>query len=344
MKKNTVSLQIICYLFISYIAFAQTPTYNPIDPHWQLVWEDHFNSLDTKTRWKTLDTIPQFTVSAILLKENVYILNGNLVLRVNNNKHIHNGTQYKYTNGKIETISPSCYDTQYGYLEAKMSIPYRKGLCCSFWTYVKHNAGSNSAEIDIVETFGGRYPSNKIATTNVHTCYPSQEPNCKEPAYLIKHEFVNSTYVDWHTYAIEWNKNRIIFYIDGKAVRTFSNHGVVDPVRLIFSILLEPNYLPPTSGSWSEQMLVDYVRVYTLKCDNIAVNEISNFNTYNYAVKKSITMSNATTIPANSNITLRATDFIELKPGFSIDTGRELYLDVTPCTETPLQLPPAQRE
>lgn len=42
-------------------------------------------------------------------------------------------------------------------------------------------------------------------------------------------------------------------------------------------------------------------------------------------------MSNATNIPANSNISLRATDFIELKAGFEVQTGRELYLDVAPC-------------
>jgi hypothetical protein len=52
------------------------------------------------------------------------------------------------------------------------------------------------------------------------------------------------------------------------------------------------------------------------------------------AVQKSITLSGATTIPAGSNISLRATDFIELKAGFEVPTGRELYLDVTPCLLT----------
>lgn len=46
---------------------------------------------------------------------------------------------------------------------------------------------------------------------------------------------------------------------------------------------------------------------------------------------KSISLSNATTLPANSNIFLRATDLIELKPGFEVLTGRELYLGVAPC-------------
>ena len=47
--------------------------------------------------------------------------------------------------------------------------------------------------------------------------------------------------------------------------------------------------------------------------------------------KKSISLNGTTTIPANANITLRAINYIELQPGFSIDTGRELYLDITPC-------------
>ena len=61
------------------------------------------------------------------------------------------------------------------------------------------------------------------------------------------------------------------------------------------------------------------------------MNEIPNFGTYHYAVKKSISLTNATTIPAGSNITLRANDFIELKPGFEVGIGRSLYLDVSPC-------------
>jgi len=51
----------------------------------------------------------------------------------------------------------------------------------------------------------------------------------------------------------------------------------------------------------------------------------------NYAVKKSISLSSTTTIPQNNKICLRATDFIELKNGFEVPLGAELYLDVTPC-------------
>ena len=59
--------------------------------------------------------------------------------------------------------------------------------------------------------------------------------------------------------------------------------------------------------------------------------QIPNFNTYNYAVKKYISLSNTTTIPPNSNITLRAAEYIELTNGFEVPLGAELYLDVSPC-------------
>ena len=56
-----------------------------------------------------------------------------------------------------------------------------------------------------------------------------------------------------------------------------------------------------------------------------------NFNTYNYAVKKSISLSGVSSLSLGQNVFLRATDFIELKAGFEVPLGAELYLDVTPC-------------
>jgi len=303
----------------------------------------------------------------IYMNEQVWVSNGNLVIEVNNNPIICPpgigwtacmpcvaGKKYDYRSGLVTTFSN--YNIQFGYIEARIKFPWRDGnkwgFWPAFWTMFGNNLPVpqiNNAEIDIFEVSGARHPVTTF-TTNIHTCYEWQEefPDCVFSKYHGEHTFSNYKYSDWHTYAIEWNKDRIIWYMDGKAFRTTNNHDVVDPVRLIFNVGIDKKHLPPTSPPWTDYMYVDYVRVYSLKCeenpDMKVVNEIANFNTYNYAVKKSITMSNATTIPVNSNITLRATDFIELKPGFSIDTGRELYLDVTPCPGTPILKPPPQRE
>jgi beta-glucanase (GH16 family) len=148
----------------------------------------------------------------------------------------------------------------------------------------------------------------------------------------MSHTFANFNYTDWHTYAIEWNANRIIWHLDGKAIRTMSNHGIVDRIRIILSTGMDKKLSP----TFAEYMYVDYVKVYQLKCDKntpLTINNLTDLANYDNKVKKSITI-NPVTIPAGSSITLRANDFIELKPGFEVKTGRELYLDVSPCEFT----------
>jgi hypothetical protein len=89
-------------------------------------------------------------------------------------------------------------------------------------------------------------------------------------------------------------------------------------------------------------MYVNQINAYELKSDcdnNTALNEILDFEAYDYKVKKSITMSNATTIPQGNNISLRASDFIELKAGFEVPLGAELYLDINPCDGSSSSLP-----
>jgi len=344
--KRLIALLISC-LFLQHIAFAQTPIN---DTHWQLKWEDQFNSFDN-TKWAKAYYGTHGEEPQLYLEQSIWIDNSNLVIQVNNNKDTcptpapepgyllacnpcKSGKTYSYTSGWIETTYD--YTTQYGYIEARIKLPWRRengkswGFFPAFWTFVAVNNGANVAEIDIFEVFGGQYKSPNTINTCIHRCY-----DCNNGDQSRSHTFENFDYRDWHTYAIEWNSDRLIWYLDGKAIRTTCNHLIIDPIRIILNLAVqaEKKYLPPTSPPWQEYMYVDYVKVHQLKCDkNTVVTNISNFDTYNYAVKKSISLDGATTIPEGKNIFLRAADFIELKPGFSVDTGRELYLDVTPCT------------
>ena len=335
MKKLVIA--IIGCLFMCKASFAQIPAN---DSHWSIVWEDHFNSFNS-TKWAKAHYCDHYGCPTLYLAQNAWISDGNLVIQITNNTVVPpsslppieawgcgssctTGKAYNYTSGWVETIDN--YNTQYGYIEARIKVPKIKGSNSAFWTHVGVHNASNAAEIDIFELYGSN-PAN-VVNTNIHKCYDAW---CKDD--LVKLYLSNFDYRDWHTYAIEWDKNRIIWYIDSKVVRTLNNHGIVDPVRIIFSASIDPTE-KPSPGSFPGYMLVDYVKVYGLKCDkNTAVNEIPNFNTYDYSVKKSITLSGATTIPTNKNITLRANDFIELKPGFYAPVGTSLYLDVSPCEE-----------
>jgi beta-glucanase (GH16 family) len=211
------------------------------------------------------------------------------------------------------------------------------GFHSAFWTWCPDSNCKNAGEIDIFEMLGW-YSSNTV-TTNVHTCYPCIK--C-EPNYFQAHTLSNFDYRGWHTYAVEWDSKLITWYVDGVIIRRIENknldyinqHSIVDSVEIILGVGVSDRNqnLPPTSPPFKEYMFVDYVKVYSLKCDkNTVVTVIPNFKTYCYAVKKSITLGSNTIIPQRDNISLRATDFIQLNPGFEVPLNTELFLGVNPC-------------
>ena len=343
--------------FIQYLVLAQLPSN---DPHWQLKWEDNFegNTLNTNRwlKWNYSDhwgEEPQ-----LMLEQNVWVANNKLNILLDNNKaYCPNPPPdtvsgacgdckpgwHDYTSGCVET-KPKYY-VKYGYIEARIQAPFKRkntkgyGLWPAFWTYIGDEDNSlpypktNEAEIDIFEMFGHEYKFPNTINTCIH--------NSRDTKMGMAHTFDNFDYRDWHTYAIEWNPNRIIWYVDGIAIRGLLSHNIVDQVRIILGIGIHEKHLPPTSPHFAEYMYVDYVKVYELKCDKntpLTINTLADITNYDNRVKKSITI-NSITIPAGSRICMRANDFIELKPRFEVKAGREMYLDVSPCEMQTVQAP-----
>lgn len=80
-------------------------------------------------------------------------------------------------------------------------------------------------------------------------------------------------------------------------------------------------------------MCVDSINVCHLTYDrNSIVTDILDFSNFQYSVRKSITLTGNTTIPTDSDITLRAIDYVELTNGFSFPLGSELYVDINDDT------------
>ena len=333
------------YLLIQGIVFAQTPTFHD-DLHWQWRWEDNFNTFDN-TKWLRAHLCDHNKKPFLFLKENAWVINGNLVIEANNYgaycppQPLPVSTWscgsclegwHSFTSGWVETHS--AYHLKFGYIEAKIKLPYIADFFHSaFWTWQGAGAQHNQAEIDIFEMLGW-LPSN-IMTTNIHTCYTDNNSNCNEEFYQ-EHLLSNFNYTDWHIYSIEWDADRIIWYVDGKSIRAQSNHGINDSVRLIFDIGIRKD--ATTFPPFQEYMYVDYVKVYQLRCDkNTPVYEITNYdnpqapNYYNYAVKKLISLSGTSSLTAGQNVFLRAAEYIELTNGFEVPLGAELYLDISPC-------------
>lgn len=338
MKKRSFLLIVLAGLIIVSI-FGQTPAN---DPHWNRIWEDEFLNLNN---WYSYDHVHNVDKDiSVLLTKNISVNNGKLVIQALEEDYFYNGKLYHYTSGSVTNYSPGMH---FGYIEAKMKLPYGRGLWPSFWTYQNAANPSNAAEIDIFEMQG--YNTATTMGTNLHMYYCDDisgcqsgcgeqlfEQCCPECDNRVRNYSMDvsiPTYPNrWLTYAIEWTPTKFIWYVNDVAVRNFPNPGIFDPVRIIIGMGI-CHWCPPNNTTpFPAKMEIEYVRLYELECDkNTVVTQISNFDTYNYAVKKSISLSSTTIMSQSSKIFLRATNFIELKNNFEVPLGAELYLDITSC-------------
>jgi len=347
MKKNFILIILAGWLVLP--AFAQHPSQ---DNNWAVVFKDDFSTDFTYTwgnhRWYksygAKDAGKNSEEMHYCTYENVYTENGKLVLRTqkqNSPPCVPNciyGGIHKYTSGVL--VSNAKY--QYGYFEVYAQLPVGGGFFPAFWLWSNDSTPSYwYNEIDIMEANGGT-PTFTSSNYDVFLDTASnQEHNVaiKHPCY-----YGDGSY---HWYGAEWDRDKITFYIDKKTVRQVANNdkgeGVQHPMEILISFQLFSDswchYASCVSDStvFPNYMRVDECNVHQLQYDcakNEPINHFNDFANYVYKVKKSITLGGSTVLPAGSNISLRATDFIELKDGFTIADGAELYLDTNPCEGT----------
>ena len=256
-----------------------------------------------------------------------------------------NGVSYT---GGIETGFEKGYiGLGYGYYEIEARVLQTpeivSGLWPAFWTI---HGGKPSQptpncwyeEIDIFEPANCQVRANKH-----HVGYWYRIDENDMNSSTVKEPFTKHN-VDmrlWHKYAIEWLPDRLIFYCDGESFFVIGN-GKRTPYHQNTNLFIDlqidtikPDWCPPNIYNGILGYFdINYFRYYTLDCGNVVITEAQgngyNFNNYTYDVKKSCIFKN-TRIPSSTNITIRATDFIELKENFEVPLGAELYLDVNPC-------------
>lgn len=193
-------------------------------------------------------------------------------------------TACMYSSGMVRSKP---FTQQYGRFEARIKLPSGAGLLPAFWMlgnnfnneYGQTVIGwPQAGEIDIME-------SNTSAPTNVfstlHGPLHNDAQNGEAHAYGVETQYntvfpgntTNFT-ADYHVYAVEWAPNEIHFYVDNvllkKLVPTDVTSSPVNgdwvfdhPFFILLNLAIGgPNGLPLTT-TFPQQMLVDYVRVYT---------------------------------------------------------------------------------
>ncbi|WP_192348418.1 family 16 glycosylhydrolase [Algoriphagus sp. Y33] len=197
--------------------------------------------------------------------KNARIENGLLIIEA----HADSSYPKGYTSARLLTKGNAAW--QYGYIEAKAKLPQGRGTWPAIWMLPEvntHGGWPKSGEIDIMEHVG--YDPGKVHGT-VHTETFNHTDGTQKGDYQLLPDF--ST--EFHTYAVDWTKEKIDFLIDGNIYFTFENTEkdyrdwpFDKPFHLILNIAVGGGWggvQGVAPDIWPQRMEVDYVRVYDKK-------------------------------------------------------------------------------
>ena len=194
--------------------------------------------------------------------ENVRVENGNLVIEAIKNDSAYSSARLT-TNGKA--------GWKYGRVEARIDLPTGTGTWPAFWMLPsdwKYGGWPASGEIDIMEHVG--YVVDSIFGT-VHTGAYNHVKGTQKGGKILSADAEQN----FHVYAIEWNAEKIDFFLDDTLYFTFANEHTGSeawPFDQDFYLLLNLAVGGNWGGKfgiddsiWPQRMVVDYVRVYSLE-------------------------------------------------------------------------------
>jgi len=172
------------------------------------------------------------------------------VLRLKAEKRRYEG--HEYTSGMITSLGK--FEQRYGLFEIRAKFPKGKGYWPAFWLLPTSRRWP--PEIDVLEILG--HEPNKVYMT-VH--WRDEQG---------KHVFHSMNWVgpdfsaDFHTFAVEWKPEEIIWYVDG-VERARTDKGVPhQPMYLIANLAVGGSWpgSPDESTRFPGFMEIDYIRAY----------------------------------------------------------------------------------
>lgn len=192
------------------------------------------------------------------------IRNGSLMINCfKENGKIYSGRVYAHVNT----------GWQYGYFEARIKLPSGKGTWPAFWMMPCNVDWSNEAwpkcgEIDIMEEVG-------CVPNEVSSSLHAEGHNHTNGTQVTHAMTIDKAEGEFHIYAVEWTKDNITTYVDGKVQLSYNNDGggVRNwPYARPYYIILNLAW----GGSWGGMygvdesalpitMEIDYVRVFQKK-------------------------------------------------------------------------------
>ncbi len=283
MKKQSViySVLIVGALLLSYFIFTgmnASKANNTDTDFTTLVWSDEFNEdgpINTEKWFLQTQLPPGGSWWGGLIQhytnreENTYVKNGYLNLIAKKETFKDQGETKHYTAARLN----SKFAFTHGKIEVKAKMPKGIGTWPAIWM-LNTNIDEDGAywdnkgygkvkwpacgEIDILEHWGKNqdYVSSAVHTASSHG----------DTVANLGGRTVKNVSDDFHTYSLEWTKEKMIFKIDGikhyeynPSVKNNDTWPFDTNYYFILNIAIEPGIEPDFTES---AMVVDYIRVY----------------------------------------------------------------------------------
>lgn len=303
MKKIFTYLIIALTLIISltgcssnYIKLSEIEDKKYFNPDgWEVVWQDNFDTLD-RTMWKFNAHNQGKRNGGFYVDDSEHIFTeaGNLIIRTNWKENGAMGAGWY--SGWLETAKTRYTDNwdyqtpdnwqgfnqKYGYYEIRCKAPASEGIWSAFWLLPENKkalslddelgTGKDGVEIDIMESASYKDGISKVQHV-VHADYNAvNKPVSSSSQGLLLEDMYNQ----FHTYALEWNENEYIFYIDGiETWRTDHYNGTSQVEQfLIMSVEVGSEQVSwagnPNNNDKTKNydFVIDYVKVMQKKIKN----------------------------------------------------------------------------
>jgi beta-glucanase (GH16 family) len=225
----------------------------PAQKGWTLVFQDEFegNSLnervwETQFPWgrdrSTVGEMQWYAEDAFKVKD------GKLHIIAN---PLPPGSSHPYASGLIS--SHKSFATEYGRFEIRCKVPRGKGLWPAFWLLPPDT--SWPPEIDVFETIGSD-PSTVYMTTH----WSEDGQHRKNGKGFTGPDFSE----DFHTFAMEWSENTIVWYVDDVERHRVKNRSPKGPMYLLTNLAVGGPWpgAPDEATRFPATYEVDYIRVY----------------------------------------------------------------------------------
>lgn len=235
---------------------------------YQLVWSDEFDGdeLDT-TKWR-FPGYQEREAAMVNSEGTITLKDGQLKLNAfMRDEKLH--AAIIQTNGKFELT--------YGWFEARMKMHRLQGLHSCFWVQTptfnkfRNDPAKSGTEMDIMEWFGN---GRRSGWAGMNIYYRGEKGSVRSPSIPKFHLMggpldsdpqspLGDMSADFHTYAMHWTAEAVIFYCDG--IEIMRDTETISRVnQYIVLSLLSSHWERPRLklDQLPDSLTVDYVRVY----------------------------------------------------------------------------------